>query len=118
MEQAIDLGRISAIEALELDPALGTNQNLSSDVRGWDAGISAVNLRDLGTNRSLTLIDGQRRVSGSARSSAVDIGMIPVSMIDRIERSEEHTSELQSLMRISYAVLCLKNKKHQQNITQ
>src|SRR3546814_5654970 len=27
-------------------------------------------------------------------------------------RSEEHTSELQSLMRISYAVLCLKNKTH------
>src|SRR3546814_8781846 len=31
-------------------------------------------------------------------------------------RSEEHTSELQSLMRISYAVFCLKNKK-QQNTT-
>src|SRR3546814_1585639 len=30
---------------------------------------------------------------------------------DRI-RSEEHTSELQSLMRISYAVFCLKKKKH------
>src|SRR3546814_3572507 len=28
---------------------------------------------------------------------------------DRGERSEEHTSELQSLMRISYAVFCLKN---------
>src|SRR3546814_2604598 len=34
-------------------------------------------------------------------------------------RSEEHTSELQSLMRISYAVFCLKKKKHKitQNIT-
>src|SRR3546814_9119671 len=31
----------------------------------------------------------------------------------RAARSEEHTSELQSLMRISYAVFCLKNKKHQ-----
>src|SRR3546814_3088644 len=30
-------------------------------------------------------------------------------------RSEEHTSELQSLMRISYAVFCLKKKKQQQN---
>src|SRR3546814_7808076 len=29
----------------------------------------------------------------------------------RITRSEEHTSELQSLMRISYAVFCLKKKK-------
>src|SRR3546814_4450278 len=34
-----------------------------------------------------------------------------------LERSEEHTSELQSLMRISYAVFCLKNKKtHKQLI--
>src|SRR3546814_2629450 len=31
-------------------------------------------------------------------------------------RSEEHTSELQSLMRISYAVFCLKKKKIQQNV--
>src|SRR3546814_2168698 len=30
----------------------------------------------------------------------------------RGQRSEEHTSELQSLMRISYAVFCLKKKKH------
>src|SRR3546814_2528072 len=30
---------------------------------------------------------------------------------DRLPRSEEHTSELQSLMRISYAVFCLKKKK-------
>src|SRR3546814_4712880 len=37
-------------------------------------------------------------------------------MIERtgIERSEEHTSELQSLMRISYAVFCLKKKTTQQ----
>src|SRR3546814_6720344 len=33
--------------------------------------------------------------------------------IYRHDRSEEHTSELQSLMRISYAVFCLKNKKQQ-----
>src|SRR3546814_10059327 len=37
-----------------------------------------------------------------------------------LERSEEHTSELQSLMRISYAVFCLKKKikplKHKQKI--
>src|SRR3546814_6956646 len=33
-------------------------------------------------------------------------------------RSEEHTSELQSLMRISYAVFCLKKKKNETAITQ
>src|SRR3546814_8773167 len=31
--------------------------------------------------------------------------------LSHVERSEEHTSELQSLMRISYAVFCLKKKK-------
>src|SRR3546814_2825254 len=34
---------------------------------------------------------------------------------ERRRRSEEHTSELQSLMRISYAVFCLKKKKQTQN---
>src|SRR3546814_9060350 len=34
---------------------------------------------------------------------------------ERAVRSEEHTSELQSLMRISYAVFCLKKKKTQLN---
>src|SRR3546814_9413553 len=33
-----------------------------------------------------------------------------------LKRSEEHTSELQSLMRISYAVFCLKKKKDKHNI--
>src|SRR3546814_6554456 len=33
--------------------------------------------------------------------------------VEKGQRSEEHTSELQSLMRISYAVFCLKKKKKQ-----
>src|SRR3546814_10461837 len=36
---------------------------------------------------------------------------------EEVERSEEHTSELQSLMRISYAVFCLKKKNKQKSIT-
>src|SRR3546814_5059621 len=35
--------------------------------------------------------------------------------IEAGDRSEEHTSELQSLMRISHAVFCLKKKNHQNN---
>src|SRR3546814_6440975 len=37
---------------------------------------------------------------------------VPKAVFALIGRSEEHTSELQSLMRISYAVFCLKKKKH------
>src|SRR3546814_10169991 len=35
---------------------------------------------------------------------------VEVALVDGMSRSEEHTSELQSLMRISYAVFCLKKK--------
>src|SRR3546814_8142304 len=38
--------------------------------------------------------------------------------LDPSIRSEEHTSELQSLMRISYAVFCLKKKKQNHNLLQ
>src|SRR3546814_2088280 len=40
----------------------------------------------------------------------------PASRKGSSERSEEHTSELQSLMRISYAVFCLKKKKKTQHL--
>src|SRR3546814_10847764 len=38
-------------------------------------------------------------------------------LLDRSKRSEEHTSELQSLMRISYAVFCLKTKNKKTDST-
>src|SRR3546814_3655350 len=40
------------------------------------------------------------------------IDLDPNKRVNVTLRSEEHTSELQSLMRISYAVFCLKKKKH------
>src|SRR3546814_6357253 len=45
------------------------------------------------------------------------LAMDAVLRVDLQTRSEEHTSELQSLMRISYAVFCLKKKKQKTNIT-
>src|SRR3546814_1108363 len=48
---------------------------------------------------------------GGVRRSSTGIGFqIPSCPSNCSRRSEEHTSELQSLMRISYAVFCLKNK--------
>src|SRR3546814_3592972 len=46
----------------------------------------------------------RKKLCGSA-------AMSQANMLPRGKRSEEHTSELQSLMRISYAVFCLKKKK-------
>src|SRR3546814_5253284 len=48
------------------------------------------------------------------------VGVFAGLLVDAQDRSEEHTSELQSLMRISYAVFCLKKKNtksHIQTIT-
>src|SRR3546814_9101929 len=44
-------------------------------------------------------------------TDARNIAQVVQAMAKDAERSEEHTSELQSLMRISYAVFCLKKKK-------
>src|SRR3546814_4618267 len=52
----------------------------------------------LGSEGAKPLREGVRAVTG--------VGAVRV-----VRRSEEHTSELQSLMRISYAVFCLKKKK-------
>src|SRR3546814_4722064 len=52
----------------------------------------------------------RRRLAPTVAGACDDHGQGP-------GRSEEHTSELQSLMRISYAVFCLKKKKHRTNTT-
>src|SRR3546814_10322458 len=63
-------------------------------------------------------IDGTDRVTGVRLSDGeiipADLVIVGIGIVPAI-RSEEHTSELQSLMRISYAVFCL-NKKQQQHV--
>src|SRR3546814_9751555 len=49
-----------------------------------------------------------RRSTHQSRRQIRPESISPISL----DRSEEHTSELQSLMRISYAVFCLTKKKH------
>src|SRR3546814_10001445 len=53
-------------------------------------------------------LDKQCHSAGMLKAEFEQIG--PVQSILDFARSEEHTSELQSLMRISYAVFCLKKK--------
>src|SRR3546814_1268914 len=50
--------------------------------------------------------------TGTSTKMARRCGRSPRGERCRAPRSEEHTSELQSLMRISYAVFCLKKKKN------
>src|SRR3546814_1351601 len=52
---------------------------------------------------------------GEAKVLITDREFSPTIKAALAKRSEEHTSELQSLMRISYAVFCLKKKKKHSN---
>src|SRR3546814_2606330 len=60
----------------------------------------------------LAVTEEEQPVDGIRKSGdgVVVAQIVTVAAEHRIERSEEHTSELQSLMRISYAVFCLKKK--------
>src|SRR3546814_2815982 len=61
---------------------------------------------------SFDIPGGPRRLDAEHQSGGKDLLDEIPHCADRFVRSEEHTSELQSLMRISYAVFCLKKKKH------
>src|SRR3546814_2467531 len=71
--------------------------------QGWQASVWKKLLAAYEEARPLA-IEAQKRQLGELESKIV------TGDVTRV-RSEEHTSELQSLMRIPYAVLCLKNKK-------
>lgn len=49
------------------------------------SGVGNLDLRGLGTDRTLVLIDGRRHVSGSAGSGSVDVNSIPAILIERVE---------------------------------
>src|SRR3546814_10206488 len=63
---------------------------------------------------AVELVDDGKAYRLTAELPGLSEQDIAVSIADGV-RSEEHTSELQSLMRISYAVFCLKKKNKQQN---
>src|SRR3546814_10826648 len=71
------------------------------------ASAPVVSAQDIGGG---TQIDGKR--INSIITAAPFLMIAPDSRSGGMGRSEEHTSELQSLMRISYAVFCLKKKNN------
>src|SRR3546814_3917459 len=68
--------------------------------------------RDL-EDRNLRLADDDRRLHDGVNARQLPLSRDDVASGAQLapERSEEHTSELQSLMRISYAVFCSKKQK-------
>src|SRR3546814_5381403 len=90
-----------------LAPAL-----LALALAGWAATAGAVVLTG-----EVRATDAQVIYTPFSNSSPVVIRFF-VPEGEHVKRSEEHTSELQSLMRISYAVFCLKKKKIDTHRTQ
>ncbi|WP_431264316.1 TonB-dependent receptor domain-containing protein [Roseateles chitinivorans] len=58
-----------------------TNSNFSTS----SAGVATIDLRNLGSNRTLVLVNGRRYVSGVPGDSAVDLNSIPTDFIERVE---------------------------------
>lgn len=75
-------------DVLEQTPQFGVGKSSGNDgTAGFtgDVGASFVDLRQLGASRTLVLVNGRRRVSGSTTISAVDVATIPANMIERTE---------------------------------
>src|SRR3546814_1880706 len=107
------------ISSLLAAPALA--QNAQGDVA---VTIYNDNLALVQDTRQMAIPSGRSRqefpnVSGQISPETVTLNAPDVAIVeqnfdfDLLSRSEEHTSELQSLMRISYAVFCLKKKKQE-----
>jgi outer membrane receptor protein involved in Fe transport len=81
-------GVVNLTDYLRNIPAL-TNSLKSEDYANAadrsSVGLNELNLRNLGTQRTLVLVNGLRHVSGDQYSQAVDINSIPEALIDRVE---------------------------------
>ncbi|HEV7343243.1 MAG TPA: TonB-dependent receptor plug domain-containing protein [Sphingopyxis sp.] len=83
-----DIGR-----ALAQQPSIGfsgsmqqSQQTGASGSRGENSGgLALVDLRSLGSNRTLVLVNGKRRVAGATDSTAIDLNSINPNLIERIE---------------------------------
>jgi len=75
--------------ATRVEDLLNTIPNISPSFSSFDVnpsvGFATVDLYGLGTNRTLTLINGRRVQSGGIRSQAVDLNQIPAALVQRVE---------------------------------
>jgi outer membrane receptor protein involved in Fe transport len=83
-------GAMQVAEALNQLPQLGTasgarSQNNNSLNNGFGFGSELINLRNLGAQRTLVVVNGRRHVGGDPGTSSVDLNAIPSSMVERID---------------------------------
>lgn len=86
--QAIDDAGVTNIQELLLEnPVFGTPalSRTNSAFLTSGTGVATIDLRDLGSNRTLTLINGRRVVASLAGSSTVDLNVIPTQFLERVD---------------------------------
>ncbi|WP_299196589.1 TonB-dependent receptor [uncultured Erythrobacter sp.] len=89
-EALTQTGGSDVVDVLRDVPALSTSTTSEGSIDGVfsgnvQVGQSVLNLRGLGENRTLVLVNGRRHVSGIAGQQAVDINSIPTALIERVE---------------------------------
>lgn len=86
---AADLQRDAAVniqDTLQELPQVGIGQSrTNTNFLTSGNGVATVNLRNLGSSRTLVLVNGRRFVAGLAGTSAVDLNNIPTDFIERVE---------------------------------
>jgi outer membrane receptor protein involved in Fe transport len=83
-------GEFSISDVINDVPALFSSNTSENSIDGSQPneradGTNTLNLRGLGEARTLVLVDGRRHVAGAAGTQAVDVGSIPMKLIERVE---------------------------------
>jgi len=81
-------GTTNLLDFVQEVPALGNSIDSHDYANAGDrlsVGLNLLNLRNLGEDRTLVLVNGRRHVAGSPGSAAVDINSIPIDLIERVE---------------------------------
>lgn len=81
-------GEVNLTDVLDRYPALTGSfdaaQTTNSGLIGT-AGLNQLNLRNLGTNRTLVLVNGRRHVGSLAGDTGVDVNSIPIDLVERVD---------------------------------
>jgi len=93
-EELSKSGLASVDEFLKEDPAFTGFQMGTSTNNGSDQGQKKVDMRGLGFNRTLVLINGRRQAGDATGDGAVDINTIPEAMIERVEVLKDGASTI------------------------
>jgi len=82
-EEASMRGDVRVEDFVNILPQVFANQ--ASEVSNGASGTAALNLRGLGRNRTLVMIDGRRLPYGSSQISAANLDIIPTQLIERVD---------------------------------